>query len=59
MFKAARPTGPSKGALEAAKRYHDRQLKLVMEDRERRAENFRRRGNCGELDFGSRGVMLT
>jgi len=44
MPQASRPTGPSQEALEAAKKYQDKQLELLKEEREERARNFRRAG---------------
>ena len=44
MSHAPRPTGPSQEALEAAKKYQDKQLELLKEEREERARNFRRAG---------------
>ena len=49
MYTAGRPVGPSKEALEAAKRYHNKQLELEKVDRERRAENFRLYGKFGKF----------
>jgi len=58
VSNTTRPTGPSKEALEAAKRYEDKQLALEKEEKERRAENFRRGGKYGESIFRHRKAMF-
>ena len=56
MFKAARPIGPSKEALEAARKYQDKQLELEREETKRRAENFRRDGKSCKYDSKIQGL---